>query len=170
MKTNVLISFLLLACLYAVGQQQDKLLYYETEWAIYVYPDNPGYRDATPLTNAYRQEELTDEEWEEQKHFINSITEQVLTKEEINAMEHDGMYTGNQVFLILDGNGIIVDASFCCEKADRSILTDEKLQKYIALLKGRKVNLEIFPKQGNSSPRSEWRAWHPLSLYCYSFE
>lgn len=67
MKTNVLISFLLLACVDAIGQQQDRLLHYETERAIYVYPDNPGYRDATPLTNAYRQEDLTDEEWEEQK-------------------------------------------------------------------------------------------------------
>lgn len=170
MKTNVLISFLLLACVDAIGQQQDRLLHYETERAIYVYPDNPGYRDATPLTNAYRQEDLTDEEWEEQKHFINSITEQVLTKEEINALEHSWTYTGNQVFLILDGNGMIVDVSFRCLKSDRSILTDEKLQKYIALLKGRKVNLKIFPKQGNSYPRSEWRAYHPLGLYTYSFE
>ena len=93
-----------------------------------------------------------------------------LTKEEINALEHSRTYTGNQVFLILDGNGMIVDVSFRCLKSDRSILTDEKLQKYIALLKGRKVNLEIFPKQGNSYPRSEWRAYHPLGLYTYSFE
>ena len=170
MKTNVLIPLLLLACLNAVGQQQDKLLYYETKKAIYVYPDNPGYRNASPLTNAWRQEELTDEEWEEQERFMNSITEQVLTKEEINALEHSRTYTGNQVFLILDGNGMIVDVSFRCLKSDRSILTDEKLQKYIALLKGRKVNLEIFPKQGNSYPRSEWRAIHPIWLYTYLFE
>ena len=51
MKTNVLISFLLLACVDAIGQQQDRLLHYETERAIYVYPDNPGYRDANILKN-----------------------------------------------------------------------------------------------------------------------
>ena len=170
MKTNVLISFLLLACLSAVGQRQDKLLYYETEKAIYVYPDNPGYRNASPLTNAWRQEELTDEEWEEQERFMNSITEQVLTKEEINAMEHDGKYTGTQVFLLLDGDGMIVNVSFRCIKSDRSILTDEKLQKYMALLKGRKVNLKFYPKTGNNYPRSEWRAIHPIWLYTYSFE
>ena len=172
MKTNVLISFLLLACLDAVGQ--EKLVRLQTEYTeklgrIWVFPDNQNFTEKGPIANAVRQDFLTDEEWKAQQEFINSITQKILTENEIDSLEHREKYSNTVIYLVLDGEATIIDVYFHCYIGDFSILTDEKLQQFRVALKGKRLNMKIYSFDTSLS-KSEWRACHALHMYTYSFE
>ena len=163
MKTNVLISFLLLACLDAVGQ--EKLVRLQTEYTeklgrIWVFPDNQNFTEEGPIANAVRQDFLTDEEWKAQQEFINSITQKILTENE---------NSNTVIYLVLDGEATIIDVYFHCYIGDFSILTDEKLQQFRVALKGKRLNMKIYTFDTSLS-KSEWRACHALHVYTYFFE
>lgn len=170
MKYMILIQIFLITVFNSNGQEK-KLSHQQLDYGyVYVYPECASYDGTNILTDAYPQYPAK-EQWVDQLKWMNSIADKIFTKEDIAQLQsEESKYTRVVVYLLLDGNGVIVNASFRFKDEYLSILTDDMLLAYISLLKGKRISIDILPKNDNSNPsRSEWRAVHSLPLYTYSF-
>lgn len=154
------------------ADSKEELAFRVREHEVWVYPkNNPVYTGHYAPKIHIGWPDWSEAELSRLQKLGNEISKQVFTSDGIQSiMRYDPKKDSSRAYLLFNWEKKVVDVSFCLRKEEMHLYTEEKLQKYIALWKGRQADYTYVLREDLSIPEKERMTVMYVDMYDFSLD